>query len=57
MIGETVDVDLTFTCRTVGWTWGFFSNLRTLIDIQCMESDDGMTTTPRPQIKVFFDVS
>merc|ERR1711976_864298 len=46
MIGETVDIDLTFTCRTIRWGWGFFSNRR--IDIQCMESDNGMTTTPRP---------
>ena len=47
MIGETVDVDLTFTCRTI--SWGFFGLWRrTIIDIQCIESEDGMTTTPRP---------
>ena len=48
MIGETVDVDLTFTCRTIGWGWGFFGRRRTFVDVQCMESDDGITTTPRP---------
>ena len=49
MIGETVDVDLTFTCRTIEWGWSFFGRRRrTLVDIQCIESDGGMTTTPRP---------
>ena len=47
MIGETVDIDLTFTCRT--FRWGFFGRRRrTLVDIKCMESEDGMTTSPRP---------
>ena len=46
MIGETVDVDLTFSCRTFSIQFGPFNIHRNL---QCMESDNGMTTTPRPQ--------
>ena len=42
MVGETVDVNLTFSCKRRGWRQKV--NFRTL---QCMASDGGMTTTPR----------
>ena len=44
MVGETVDVNLTFSCRKKKWGLRQKVDFRTL---QCMASDGGMTTTPR----------
>ena len=44
MVGETVDVDLTFSCRKKKRGFRQKVDLRTL---QCMASSGGMTTTPR----------